>query len=28
LDFNADKVKFISMEGDAQSVKDVTGTAK
>ncbi|MBM4327899.1 MAG: choloylglycine hydrolase family protein [Deltaproteobacteria bacterium] len=28
LDFTADKVKFIPMDGDAQSVKDVTATAK
>lgn len=28
LDFAVDKVKFIQMDGDAQSVKDVTGTAK
>jgi choloylglycine hydrolase len=28
LDFSADKVKFIPMYGDTQSVKDVTGIAK
>ena len=28
LDFNGDKPKFIDMYGDAQSVKDVTSTAK
>jgi choloylglycine hydrolase len=28
LDFTADKVKFIQMYGDTQSVKDVTETAK
>jgi choloylglycine hydrolase len=28
LDFSADKVRFIQMYGDPQSVKDVTGTAK
>jgi choloylglycine hydrolase len=28
LDFTGDKVKFIQMDGDTQSVKDVTGTVK
>jgi choloylglycine hydrolase len=28
LDFSADKVKFIDMDGEVQSIKDVTGTAK
>jgi choloylglycine hydrolase len=28
LDFAGDKVKFIEMSGDTQSVKDVTGNAK
>ena len=28
LDFTAEKVKYIEMNGGVQSVKDVTGTAK
>lgn len=28
LDFSGDKIKFISMYGESQAVKDVTGTAK